>query len=119
MGPFYYAQFPTRCIKCGTSTSRTLPITKLFWRPSTTDRPAYYVIGEVAVMFAQSNAKLRAINTPLSISPPSLAFLSGIGFSCPLPLGEGTGGYIGWWRRSLPPGWGRQLKLEPPARCQV
>jgi hypothetical protein len=59
MGPFYYAQFPTRCIKCGTSTSRTLPITKLFWRPSTTDRPAYYVIGEVAVMFAQSNANRK------------------------------------------------------------
>jgi hypothetical protein len=59
MGPFYYAQFPTRCIKCGTSTSRTLPITKLFWRPSTADRPAYYVIGEVAVMFAQSNANRK------------------------------------------------------------
>jgi hypothetical protein len=51
MGPLHHAQFPKLCVKCGTSTARILPVTKLFWRTSTTDRPLYYVIGEVHAPF--------------------------------------------------------------------
>jgi hypothetical protein len=51
MGPLHHAQFPKVCVKCGTSTTRTLPVTKLFWRASTRDRPSYYVIGEVDAPF--------------------------------------------------------------------
>jgi hypothetical protein len=51
MGPLHHAKFPKRCVKCGTSTTRTLPVTKLFWRASTADRASYYIIGEVNAAF--------------------------------------------------------------------
>ena len=51
VGVFQRVQFPAMCVKCGTHSPRTLPVTKLFWRAATTDHPSYYVIGEVDAPF--------------------------------------------------------------------